>query len=172
MPVAAYNALIIVSPNKKMVGKKEPQGKSHNAPAEASQTERQVGKRIKKLREALGLNFEELAALTREYDPEGIAPVTLRRYEREDAAATLPGLRELRILCDALDTSADYLVRAQEPGELESYRQDQLNKLAEIVKFLAREDGIPFNSPRSPDREPVRQAKLSRARLHTKAKRN
>lgn len=52
--------------------------------------ERNIGSRVKEVRESLGLNFEQLAALTREYDDAGIAAVTLRRYERTDEGGSLP----------------------------------------------------------------------------------
>src|SRR5712664_4139179 len=107
-----------------MPGKTKSTAASESLPIDETQHEKLIGKRIKRLREQLGLNFEELAALTRQYDAEGIAPVTLRRYERENKSATLPGPRELRILCDALDASADYLLRGQQ-NEGEEYIQKQ-----------------------------------------------
>ena len=77
--------------------------------------EKGVGGRIKEKREELGMNFEELARLTSEYDytpvGRGITASTLRRYE---SGGFNPGAREICLLCDALDVSADFLVRGIE----------------------------------------------------------
>lgn len=152
-----------------MPGTKKSTAASESLPVEQSPTEKLIGKRIRRKRELLGYNFEQLAALTREYDANGIAAVTLRRYEREDKSATLPGLRELRILCDALDLSADYLLRGQE-NAVEEYTQDLFEQFRNLVKVISREDGIPSNSRRHPDWARIREEKLRRARLHTKIK--
>lgn len=78
-----------------------------------------IGERIKAKRTELGLNVEELARLTREYDYRvtegagGISASMLRRYEYKEGGSN-PGAREICLLCDALDVSADWLVRGIE----------------------------------------------------------
>jgi transcriptional regulator with XRE-family HTH domain len=136
-----------------------------------NQPERHLGRRVKQLREALGLNFEQLAALTREYDPEGIAPVTLRRYERDDESATLPGLRELRILCEALEVSADYLLLEVTPSEADKRDRDDWEHIKGVIRRVINEESVPsMFAKKDPYRTMERQEKLQRARLHTKLK--
>lgn len=74
-----------------------------------------IGKRIKeaRLRPENELSIEALSRLCKLVDPvrQGIARTTLVRYEAGDV---LPGARELRILCDALGLSADWLIMGRE----------------------------------------------------------
>ena len=128
--------------------------------------ERSIGSRISKLRESLGLNFEQFSALTREFDAEGngIAAVTLRRYERTDDGSTNPGLRELRILCDALDVSADFLVRGIEPDPTNA----DWEALKAIIQRATSEHERPHLTGKDPYSNFARQESLKRARLHTK----
>lgn len=69
-----------------------------------------LGKRLAVARQHYQLNIEALARLTKAYDEQegrGISPATLTRYEAGDSA---PGARELRLLCDSLEVSADWLI--------------------------------------------------------------
>lgn len=68
-----------------------------------------IGERIKSKRLSLDLNFEQLSRLSKDYDSanEGISPTSLLRYE---SGKFKPGARELRILCDTLDVSANWLL--------------------------------------------------------------
>lgn len=70
-----------------------------------------IGSRIKeaRLRQAYDLSIEALSRLCKDCDGErqGITATTLLRYEQ---GKVLPGAREMRILCDALDVSADWLL--------------------------------------------------------------
>ena len=77
--------------------------------------EEQIGERIRQRRNKLELNFEQLSRLTAEYDPpdykKGLTAAMLARYERGfDGRPVMPGARELRILCQSLDVSADWLL--------------------------------------------------------------
>lgn len=132
--------------------------------------EQSIGVRIKSKREELGLNFEEFSALTKGYDAEGIAAVTLRRYEREGDGATLPGIRELRILCDALDVTADYLLRARTAPEYEQQDSADWQDLKAIMARAVKQDRLPGIEGPDPHAAFVRQEMLRRARLHTKKK--
>lgn len=77
--------------------------------------EKGIGARIKeaRLRKENDLTIEALSRLCKLVDPveQGIAQPTIVRYEK---AEVLPGARELRILCDALNVSADWLIMGQE----------------------------------------------------------
>jgi transcriptional regulator with XRE-family HTH domain len=130
--------------------------------------EKSIGARIKAKREELGLNFEQFAALTREYEAEGIAAVTLRRYEREGDRATLPALRELRILCDALDVTADYLLRDRRPAEDERRDSADWEELKAIMARAIKTEQLPGIVGTQPYAAFERQEALRRARLHTK----
>lgn len=86
------------------------------APAEARPLpEKGIGGRIKeaRLRKENDLTIEALSRLSKLVDPvgQGIAQQTIVRYEKGDV---LPGARELRVLCDALNVSADWLIMGQE----------------------------------------------------------
>lgn len=89
---------------------------TRRTPSSSPKPEDGMGERIKKRREELGLNYEELARLTAMYDyweePLGLTSAMLARYEKgKDGKPILPGARELRILCQALDVTADWLLR-------------------------------------------------------------
>lgn len=84
--------------------------------------ERDIGERIKGERERLGLNFEQFAAFTREYDAEGISAVTLRRYERTDEGRSFPDIRASRVLSECLGVSADYLLASEKPNNIAAER--------------------------------------------------
>lgn len=84
-------------------------GGSKYTPPEAG-----IGERIKEKRKSFDLSVEELAALTAEYDIEragqsegGVSVPTIYRYEKGDR---LPGAREIRLLCQALRVSPNWLV--------------------------------------------------------------
>ena len=98
---------------------KQPQRAHHSATNDFGYVspEDGIGDRIAAKRKELGLNVEEFARLTREYDyregGNGIAPSTLRRYEYKEGGFN-PGAREICLLCDALGVSADWLIRGIE----------------------------------------------------------
>jgi transcriptional regulator with XRE-family HTH domain len=69
-------------------------------------------------RKEFDLSVDELAALTAKYDYEadyadgsGVSVPTLYRYEKGER---LPGARELRLLCDALNVPPDWLLLGSE----------------------------------------------------------
>jgi transcriptional regulator with XRE-family HTH domain len=90
-----------------------------------------IGARIRFARNRLGLSIEALARYTVNFDRKkgrGISPTTILRYEDGDP---LPGARELRILCEALNVPTRWLLR----GELENPGED-----AEAQRLLAALD--------------------------------
>jgi len=78
-----------------------------------------IGDRIRKRREELGLTVEELSRVSRICDKrseqQGLASSTIGRYEKHQMK---PGAREIRILCESLGVSADWLVRGIQPGDM------------------------------------------------------
>lgn len=84
---------------------KQPQQSNPLAPEEGLAT------RIKEARQRsdYDLSVEALSRLCKECDGQGqgITATTLLRYEQ---GKVLPGAREIRVLCDALGVSADWLI--------------------------------------------------------------
>lgn len=105
-----------------------------------------IGDRIKERREELRLNIEELARLTKEYDfagKKGISPSTLRRYEYKTGGFK-PGAREICLLCDALDISADWLVRGVVLSNANEPAQEAINAFLNAVKkIISTQGGVP-----------------------------
>lgn len=99
-----------------------------------------IGGRIKAKRTELNLNVEELARLTGLYDyrdqGKGISASMLRRYE---SGGFNPGAREICLLCDALDISADWLVRGIEARNEETGKQKAANALFNAVSNVFSE---------------------------------
>lgn len=125
-----------------------------------------IGERIREARQrpAYDLSVEALSRLCRAYDDEGqgITPTTLLRYEQ---GKVKPGARELRILCDALDLSADWLLfGAENPMGL---------SLAEGLVLLADlvEDRALYRNPmrrRRGGMDVIRAEKVSQAKVPQK----
>lgn len=103
-----------------------------------------IGGRIKAKRTELSLNVEELARLTELYDyrehgkGKGISASMLRRYEYKEGGSN-PGAREICLLCDALDVSADWLVRGIEAKNEETGKQKAANALFNAVSSVFSE---------------------------------
>ena len=106
-----------------------------------------VGERIKEARQrpAYDLSIEALSRLCREYDVQGqgITATTLLRYEQ---GKVKPGAREIRILCSALDISADWLVfGAENPQGLSL--EEGLKLLANLI-YQQEQSMNPFKPAR------------------------
>lgn len=125
-----------------------------------------IGKRIKEARERPenGLSIEALSRLCKLIDPveRGIAQQTLVKYEK---GIVLPGLRELRILCDALAVSADWMIFGFERGEKGSsviQLEDALVELASIIRDrMVKKNPIKHIAPQA---DVVRHLLLAKAR--------
>lgn len=69
-----------------------------------------LGARLKAVRDHYGLNIDALARLTKATDGRdqtGVSASALRRYEAYEA---LPTAREIRVLCDSLGLTANWLI--------------------------------------------------------------
>lgn len=103
-----------------------------------------IGGRIKAKRTELNLNVEELARLTESYDyrdhgeGKGISASMLRRYEYKEGGSN-PGAREICLLCDALDVSADWLVRGIEPRNEETGKRKTADAMFNAVSSVLSE---------------------------------
>ena len=91
--------------------------------------ESRMPERIRVARGQLGLSIEALSRLCKEYDAEGngVSPPSISRYEAGDS---LPGARELRILCDALDVPPLWLLY----GKLDNAGANQADQ--ELLRAL------------------------------------
>ena len=101
-----------------------------------------IGERIKHARNELKLNIEALARYSANFDKEegrGISATTLLRYEAGDP---LPGSRELRILSEALDVPAQWLLL----GDLDNAGEDSLEQalLAALEDYVRNRANEPM----------------------------
>lgn len=107
-----------------------------------------IGQRIKAKRIELDLKVEELARLTQYYDysdgKKGIAASSIHRYE---SGAFKPAMREIRLLCDALEVSADWLIRgiSHELNQETSLKAQAAEGFINAVMLLLQEDKNPFS---------------------------
>lgn len=135
-----------------------------------------IGGRIKDKRTELTLNVEELARLTVLYDyrehgkGKGISASMLRRYE---SGGFNPGAREICLLCDALDVSADWLVRGIETRNEETGKRKAADALFNALSNVIEELQHPFSeTSREHQNEQwksmARATKLSEARQPNK----
>lgn len=92
-------------------------------PMSSNPDEAGIGERIAYCRGQLdNLSVEALARYTKKFDPVGVSKASLVRYEGGDS---VPGARELRILCKALWVPANWLLF----GTLDSDTQRQTGRV-------------------------------------------
>lgn len=93
-----------------------------------------IGERIKYARSELSLSVDALARLTKRYDQfgeeKGISPTSITRYE---SGESLPGARELRLLCEAFDVPVQWLLLGQLPNSGRNAVEQQL--LEALTRF-------------------------------------
>jgi transcriptional regulator with XRE-family HTH domain len=88
--------------------------------------------RLKSGRRKTGLTLDQLSKLTKLIDPkqEGISRVALSRYETE---ASLPGLRELRLLSFSLRLPLAWLVYEEHMDPMLNYRTSLQMRVTEMA---------------------------------------
>lgn len=95
--------------------------------------ESRFGERLSYARKELDLSIEALSRLSKEYDTsgQGVSPTSVSRYE---SSGGMPGLSEFRILCDALDVPAQWLLF----GELANAGKDEAEQglLASLERYV------------------------------------
>lgn len=96
---------------------------------------------LKRRRQKLDLTLDQLSALSKEIDPkgEGVSRMTLSRYE---TGATLPGLRELRILSFSLRTPLALLAYEDREDPMTSYRMNLEMRITETVMGMITTEGL------------------------------
>ena len=95
--------------------------------------ESRLGERIRHARDELDLNIEALSRLTKEYDLEGVglSPTSISRYE---SGASLPGLREFRLVREALDVPMAWLLY----GSIEDAPKPEFSEPERIMLYALR----------------------------------
>lgn len=102
--------------------------------------EGRLGERLKYARAQLELNIDALSRLTEEYDSnrKGVSPTSISRYE---SGENLPGTFEFRLLCDALDVPAQWLLYGEVPNAGKNeYEQNFLSAMKNYVRSVAAEN--------------------------------
>jgi len=96
---------------------------------------------MKMARRGGDLTLDELSALTKEIDPlgVGISRVALSRYE---TGASLPGLRELRLLSFALRKPLSFLVYQDGTDPMSTYKLELELRIMETVNDILAADGF------------------------------
>lgn len=133
-------------------------------PATFSPPEDEIGERIKTRRKELDISVDELATLTALCDLEkgaGVSRATVYAYEANDSK---PGARELRMLCEALNVSPNWLLLGHEWDE--GTGEDVA--IAHALRMLL--DQIEFTS-KMPDRDASRNLAHSARLDQVRAKR-
>ena len=109
--------------------------------------ESRISERLRFSRSQLGLRIEALSRLCKEYDSEGngVSPPSISRYEAGDS---LPGARELRILCDALAVPPQWLLYGQlDNAGANQADQELLRALGSWVRLKKDEVNIGGTTP-------------------------
>lgn len=128
--------------------------------------EKGIGGRIKEAREYQRnqLSIEALSRMCKLIDPigQGISQQTLVKYEK---GIVLPGARELRILCNALLITADWLlfgVERSTKGSSVFLVEDAMLELTSLLhERMARKNPVKYIDPEA---DVVRPALLAKAR--------
>lgn len=100
------------------------------------------GQLVKSGRQNRGLSTEQLSQLTKLIDPagEGVSRVALSRYE---TGASLPGLRELRLIALALRKPLATLVYGGEASDpMSSYKLELEMRIMEVVNGMVAAEGV------------------------------
>lgn len=110
-----------------------------------------IGERIRKRREELRLNYEELSRLTARCDywgdKKGLTSAMIARYEKgAGGKPVLPGARELRILCDALNVEPSWLLNGVEQHDASDTAVELVRQMATLLKNI---EGFEITDPRA-----------------------
>lgn len=104
--------------------------------------ESKLGARVQTARNHFGLSVDALSRLTKATDvheSRGVSSTALLRYEAGEA---LPGARELRLLCDSLGVSADWLLTGNLAAGLDPAEHELLAALWRVNQFHSRQAAV------------------------------
>lgn len=154
---------------------KKPDAQSANTPAPMldlsggqkwTPPERGIGERIKEARQRPenGLSVEALSRMCKLSDPEGqgVSRTTLLRYE---SGTILPGARELRILCHALNVSPNWLLTGFEGERAPNFAEAMVTLVRLVEDRMAHENPLKW---RATSGDVVRSMALEKAKEPSK----
>ncbi|WP_413438753.1 helix-turn-helix domain-containing protein [Sulfuriferula sp. GW1] len=118
--------------------------------------------RLERAKVGDGLSVEDLSRVCKEFDPEakGISRAALFRYE---SGKILPGARELRILCDALGVSPNWLLRGKESDRLSKSDYAMIEQMKNWTRETANSDINDFVLGHTPKNDLVRNERIKKA---------
>jgi len=128
--------------------------------------ESKLGERVRYARNALTLTIEALSRLTKEDDitGSGLSPASISRYE---SGESLPGLREFRLLVEALDVPMGWLMYGTHVERKPEFSNEDRLVLHALKSFIAAtKDDSQIGNPSDAEwlRANGRMEKLNRAR--------
>lgn len=126
--------------------------------------EQGIGDRIRMKRAKIegGLSVEDLSRVCKEFDHEdkGISRLALSRYE---AGKFMPGARELRILCDALGVSPNWLLLGTESAKWPPETDAMVAALGSWVRALSGDENAWSMLHPSPENDLMRSERIRKA---------
>lgn len=125
------------------------------------QQEQEVGSRIRSAREAINLTQNAVSTRTRLSDPDGkgISRTALVGYEN---GSSRPGLREIRLLCEVLKVSANWLIFGTETAYQATLPSLDLTKTGRPFRDAIRA-GIAISALKGHERDALLTLALSLA---------
>lgn len=127
--------------------------------------EARLGERIKHVRKVRTMNIEWLSRLTKEYDASGggLSASSISRYETGEG---LPGVREFRLLCEALDVPVHWLMYGtlsdESPDPVES---EAIRALSALIASRTADTSLTNNANQEWFKWETRRLKLERSRV-------
>ena len=112
---------------------KQPQQSNPQAPEEG------IAARIKDKRKELDLTVEEMSALTAKYDysnNRGVSSASIFRYEKGGPDGSLPGAREICLLCEALKVSPNWLLLGEDSDPKAKVDAELANTARSLVALV------------------------------------
>ena len=98
--------------------------------------EESIGYRIKDRRKELDLSVEQLSVLTTKFDywkSRGVSTASIFRYEKVGPDGSLPGAREICLLCAALNVTPNWLLLGDEGDKDITADRDLANAARTLV---------------------------------------
>jgi transcriptional regulator with XRE-family HTH domain len=124
-----------------------------------------IGERIQKKRKEHGLSVDGLSLLTASFDfgvlaesEKGLSSQTLYRYEKAERE---PATREIRLLCSALNVSADWLIFGHSWNTEQAADTQLANDFRSLIKQASDEKTLKAIFDKNKSRDNLHQLKLS-----------
>lgn len=125
-----------------------------------------IGERIRQKRKELDFTVEQLAELTALYDYEvedadkkGISSPTLYRYESNGSK---PSAREMRILCEALNVSPNWLLLGEEWSQTIEQDSRVANTLRSLLDLVDHSQSMPDRNTSRTEMHSIKVSEIKR----------